>query len=493
MRCARMRARCCVASAERVAALEHDNRRLRRRCARLERDNARLREELARLKEQLEASRRAAKRQAAPFSKGPPKPNPRRPGRRAGPAHGRHAHRTLPTHVDEQLDAPLPACCPRCQGPLEEQRIVAQYHTELPPVRPHVTRFDVHVGRCRRCGARVQGRHPRQRSDALGAAASQLGPRALALGAYLHKGLGLPLGKCTRLYAECFGITLTPGGLCQAVARGGAVAEPTYRAMLEWLRAEPVVSPDETGWKVAGRLQWLWVFVSRSLTVYSIAPGRGFEQAALILGEHYAGILVRDGWAPYRRFEQAGHQTCLAHITRRNDARLEAAERGAARVPRALKRILDAAFALRARRDAGKLSEHGLRAGVGRLRARLERLLAWRPTDPDNARLLRHLAKEHAHDAVFTFLLHPEVAATNYLAEQAIRPAVVTRKVCGGNRTARGARTQEVLASFFQTSRQQRRDPIALLVELLCAPAASVAEVLAPPPPSEHPRLPGPP
>jgi len=81
-------------------------------------------------------------------------------------------------HVDEVLDAALPPGCPHCAGAIEAERIEPQFHSELPPVRPHVTRFDVHIGRCRRCGARVQGRHPRQRSDALGAAASQLGPRA---------------------------------------------------------------------------------------------------------------------------------------------------------------------------------------------------------------------------------------------------------------------------------------------------------------------------
>ena len=43
--------------------------------------------------------------------------------------------------------------------------------------------------------------------------------------------------------------------------------------------------------------------------------------------------------------------------------------------------------------------------------------------------------------AIFTFLWDPSVDATNWRAEQAIRPAVVTRKVCGGNRTRKGADT----------------------------------------------------
>jgi len=73
-----------------------------------------------------------------------------------------------------------------------------------------------------------------------------------------------------------------------------------------------MVAPDETGWRVGGRLHWLWAFATPDTTVYAIHPGRGFPEAASTLGADFAGVLVRDGWAPYRRFTQAAHQTCLA-------------------------------------------------------------------------------------------------------------------------------------------------------------------------------------
>jgi hypothetical protein len=74
-----------------------------------------------------------------------------------------------------------------------------------------------------------------------------------------------------------------------------------------------MVSPDETGWKVAGHLQWLWAFATPDTTVYRIQPGRGFDEAAAVLGGDFSGVLVRGGWAPYRRFTAAAQQTCLAH------------------------------------------------------------------------------------------------------------------------------------------------------------------------------------
>ena len=101
-------------------------------------------------------------------------------------------------------------------------------------------------------------------------------------------------------------------------------------------------------------------------------------------------------------------------------------------------------------------------------------------TYPPNRRLLQHLRTERP--ALFTCVRRANVEATNWQAEQAIRPAVVTRKVCGGNRSPRGAATQAIVASVLRTSVQQHRDPLVLLVALQCSPRPIVADL----------RLPGP-
>ncbi len=78
------------------------------------------------------------------------------------------------------------------------------------------------------------------------------------------------------------------------------------------------------------------------------------------------------------------------------------------------------------------------------------------------------------------FLVQPGVQATNWRAEQAIRPAVVGRKAWGGNATWDGAECWQVLASVLATARLQQRDPVALLVGLLRAPGPTVAELAIP-------------
>jgi hypothetical protein len=180
----------------------------------------------------------------------------------------------------------------------------------------------VHVRRS--CGQRVQPRHPEQTSDALGAAGAQLGPRAVALAAWLSKGLGVPAGRIARLLGH-LGLDATPGGVTQTVTRA------------------------------ARRCRELLADAGRD-------PPRG---------------------APHPR-----------------------ARPGAAGGPR--------------RRDPG--CGHARRRG----RAPRGQAHAGATRYPPNPRLLDHLGRER--EQLFTFLHAPGVEATNWRAEQAIRPAVVTRK-----------------------------------------------------------------
>ena len=56
--------------------------------------------------------------------------------------------------------------------------------------------------------------------------------------------------------------------------------------------------------------------------------------------------------------------------------------------------------------------------------------------------------------------------------------------VCGGNRTRKGADTQQVLASVVRTARQRKLDLSALFATMLCAPEPIVPDVFGLPPPA---------
>jgi transposase len=101
-------------------------------------------------------------------------------------------------------------------------------------------------------------------------------------------------------------------------------------------------------------------------------------------------------------------------------------------------------------------------------------------------RFAAHLVIEFP--AVLTFLLEPDVIeATDWRAEHALRPAVVTRKVCGGNRSQRGAQTHAVLASVLRTIQQRQLNGDDVFSDLFRSPRPIIA--LAPPTASQYDKI----
>lgn len=441
--------------------LWHENQQLRRRVADLE-------AQLQDLTRRLEEALRAGKRQAAPFRKGPPKPNPKAPGRKAGAAHGRHGHRPPPPadQVQETHEAPLPDACPDCGGAVAETGVVPQYQAEIPR-RPTYRRFHVHVGHCRQCGRRIQGRHPLQTSDALGAAASQLGPDAQAAAVLLNKQAGLSHAKVAAVFRALFGLDLTRGASAQIGLRAAARLAPAHRAILQEVRDSEQLKVDETGWRIGGHPAWLHAWVGDRATSYVIDPKRSAAALERVIGRDWEGVLVHDGFASYSRFAAAVHQQCVAHVLVRARELLAAAARGAVRFPRQVLGLFTEALDLRNRYRMGAVPVEALWAARDALDERLLDLASRRRAVPAYRRLANHLWR-HA-ESWFSFLTEPSIPATNWPAEQAIRPAVVNRKVWGGNRTAAGARAQGVLLSVIETCRRRARSALDFVSETLRA------------------------
>ena len=413
-----------------------------------------LRAENARLRAQLDEANRKSKRQAAPFRKGPPKADPKRPGRKSGDDHGSHGHRPTPPPeaVDEVLEAPLPQSCPHCRGELLESEVATQFQAEIPK-KPIIRQFNVHVGHCLKCQRRVQGRHELQASDALGAAASQVGPDAQAAVVSLNKEAGLSHGKIAAALGTLFGIDLTRGACAQIVLRAGERLTPAYEEILSATRDADRLTVDETGWRVGGTSAWLHVWVSERATCYAVDANRHAGALEGVIGLDWDGVLIHDGFSSYDRFTDAIHQQCTAHILRRARSMLERGSRGAVRFPRQVVDIFSGAAHLRNEYLKGRVPEPVWATARDRFENRLSDILRRPRGSPELERLRQHLWN-HFGDW-FAFLVDPSVDATNWRAEQAVRPAVVNRKVWGGNRTWAGARAQGVLASVLRTCHQQ--------------------------------------
>jgi transposase len=445
-------------------------------CQARDRKIERLQQEVQRLRRELGEVRRQQHRQTAPFRRRNIKKRPRKPGRRRG---HRPAHRPTPTpeRIDRVIAVPC-GHCPDCRVELVDPGTVVQYQTDLPPITPIVTQFNIETGYCPCCHQYCQGRHPEQISNAIGAAGNTFGPVVLTMAAELKHRLGVPYRKICDFFANYCDVEICPATLVRAEQRLTALARPTYDLLIDALRRAKVVHADETGWRINALSAWLWVFTNQDVTVYAIRTSRGHEVPAEILGPDFDGYLIVDGFAAYTVLNYAKGQ-CNGHLLRRTKNLRDLVPQREIAYLDELSHVLQEAIDLAQRRDDLTLTGY-----ARRVRAMENRLVAWvlaKPSDcSDEVRRLHSHLCNHATEWL-VFLHEPEVPPTNNQAERMLRPAVITRKVGGCNKTLMGALVHSVLASIMVTCKQQGQRFLDLARRLWQADQPQAVPLLPPP------------
>jgi transposase len=433
---------------------------LRRQNDEIQRQNQELQQRLS----DLEAAQRRDKRQAAPFGRDQKKANPKKPGRRKG--QGRFSFRRVPEKIEHTQEVPLHHC-PECFGPVSDLKEHEHFQTDLPLPQPVTTRFVTYSGYCPCCKKRVQSRHHEQVSTATGAAGVSLGPHARALAADLHHGLGVPFAKVARLFSSAFGLSVTPGALCQSGSRLADVLEPIYQELQAALRTCQAVHADETGWRVGALSAWLWTFTNEKITVYCVESSRGHEAVLRVLGKEFTGTLICDCFAAYDAQALSAwlQQKCLGHLLKDFSALAKEKTGIAQRFSIEVAAVLREAITLK--REKSSLPEPEYLVQVAALQKRLDALIHERRRfrDADNRRLANRLRKQRSR--LFTFLTRDGVDATNNRAERSLRPAVIVRKTGGCNKSEEGARVHGIVTSIIVTARQQGLNPVVYLAKSL--------------------------
>jgi transposase len=418
-------------------------------CAKLEREVSDLRKQVAELTRKLEEKSRAQKRQAAPFRRSKKTGEKKKPGRKGGPE---QESRPEPTteQIDRTLEAPVDVC-PQCQGTLEDVVTHVQFQTDIPPIQPTVTQINVQVGYCPCCQVRVQGTHPEQTSQSLGAAAHALGARAIAFAADLKYRLGMPFRKISDFFNTAFGLNCSASGLCRATQRLAHRSRDILECLKLQISCRSVVQADETGWWMNGDGRYLHVFGVDDIVIFQVGD-RSHNIALDVLGANFQGLVVCDGYVGYDIFQTA---RCNAHPIRRVRDLLESATCEQPTLQE-IQILLRDGLALRDRRE--ELTP----TGYQRLVTMHKRQFAdWIKANHEHAndsigRLARHLGKYE--EEFLRYLDDPKIPATNNFAEGLLRFAVVLRKIGCCNRTERGVRTFEVLSSLLATFRRRGLD-----------------------------------
>lgn len=438
----------------------------------LKRQNDALRRRIGELTEQLKESPRP-KTPVPAFIK-PNLPDRRikkKPGRKAGHA---AAVRPMPATIDVHQTVPLPidtcghASCPDCKTQLADVKQHERIVEDIIPSKVVTTCYHTTSGYCPSCRKSVESRATEQ-PPAWDLPHAQLGLNALCTAAVMRVCYRLPLRQVSGLLAQLPGLKVSPAAVAKQLERLSGWLDGQYHRLKLSLRMADVVHADETGWRTNGRNTQLWTLTNDRHTLYKVDASRGRKVIQELLGEHFGaegrGTLVSDFYSVYDKFD-GPQQKCLAHLLRElRDCVRDRPELAGHRFFKKCKRLIRDMLRLRTRRQALPTDDYARQ--ITRIEQRLAKLAQGGWDDPDADRLSARLRK-HLH-RLTTFLHRPEVDPTNNAAERALRPAVVMRKITGGNRSTGGAQAWAVVASVMRTAQQQGRDVLETLKTLLQA------------------------
>lgn len=351
--------------------------------------------------------------------------------------------------------------CNQCGADLGQvqQRVVGSSQVvEIPPVAPVVIEARRYAACCPHCGSQQTAPYPEGME-----AERVFGPRLEALVHYLHLAHPLGYARVQRLLRDLFGLDISLGALVNAVRRAQKPFAQAAHTILETIRASPVIGSDETGERVAGQNAWLWVVQTPDSAYYTIAPTRGARVLEAVMGKVCPTVWVSDLAKAQLKQPALYRQVCLAHQTRDLQYAIDADRCAWAYRVQAL---LWRAERLGQRRD--QMPPHHYGRQVRAVEHALDALLTQVPRSAWSQNLRRRFLEHRQH--LFPFLYLPNVPPTNNASEQALRNAVIYRKVTGGFRSAWGATAYANVISVLETARRRGQDILHTLMGLLTKP-----------------------
>ena len=409
---------------------------------------------VAQLEAEVAQLRQNSRNSSKPPSMDPPGA-PRREGQPSGrkrggqPGHKHHKRELLPPEQVSETVELVPGTCQRCHTKLvgTDTNPRRTQVVEVPPITPHVTEYRQHELDCMVCGAQTRAELPVE-------AAATFGPRLQSLIAVCTGGYRLSKRVTQELLSDFLGVKLALGSVCNIERNVSRSLAPAVEEAREYIRQQPVVHADETGWREDKQRAWLWTASSPSVTVFQVAKSRGAAVAKEMLGEGFNGYLVVDRWSGYEWAPL--RQLCWSHLLRDFQGFIDRGGVGG----KLGTQLLDASramFHLWNRVRLGSLERVDFQLAMKPIEQHVLDLLAEAQTfaEPKTAGMAREILARAEY--LWCFVDNPGVEPTNNVAERAIRPAVLWRKGSFGTDTAAGSRFAERILTAVATLKQQRR------------------------------------
>lgn len=443
--------------AQRITALEAENKALRERIAELERRLG------------LNSQNSSKPPSSDGFKKSTRTKSLRTPsGKKTG---GQKGHRGYTLEAVSKPDKIVkhepPDCCGGCGSNLSEEKVIEVIKRQvfdLPEPKIEVTEHQVLAKECPRCHQKSQGSFPYSVK-----APVQYGERIRARSAYLHHQHFIPEDRLSELLDDVFACAMSAKTIANTSETLAEKITPTVEKLVEKIQVAPVKNLDETGLRINGQTNWLHVVSTETLTWYRVASKRkDLEPLSCLRGK-----VIHDHWKPYYQLVGVEHGLCNAHHLRELKALSEIEQESWAKSMTQLLLLANRyqhrynsriphSIEQRLRQIYNSIVERGLKYHQSlppltrkSNRGRIKRLLG-------HNLLLR--LRDYAED-VWRFL-SPEVPFTNNQAERDLRMMKCKQKISGGFRARESAENFAKIRSLISTAKKQGRKILQVLTQV---------------------------
>ena len=283
---------------------------------------------------------------------------------------------------------------------------------------------------------------------------SEYGLEVILIVAYLHYWVGISLDHTCCVMEFFTGLALSKSQANSLMTQLSDDWQEDYESIAELLSYQLVIYIDETGWQVGKDSCYTWAFSTAMHVLFRCGVTRAKAEAQAVVGERFAGIGVTDDYGAYQSLFSE-HQLCWAHLLRKAiKLMLQHPSVGEH------KRFLDELYRIYQQAVCWQKDQRlstGRAAKVERLQARIRRLCNRAGTAIDKQTMPVHeqtfirLQNELVNglDALFVFVVHPQVDPTNNRSERNVRREAQVRKGGRTSKTQAGAKRRGVIMTVL--------------------------------------------
>jgi transposase len=326
---------------------------------------------------------------------------------------------------------------------------------ELPPLKPHVTEYQLHRLYCPCCGITTCGQLP------LGVPVQCYGPRLASLIALCSGAYRMSKRKVASSCRDVLGIPLAVGEVCKVEQTGKQALRPAMQQARTYVQTQDT-NIDETPWREHSRRRWLWTAVTEKVSGFQIAPARGAPVLHEVIGKQYPGVVTSDRAKAYDSYPLQKRQVCWAHLRRDFQAMID---RGgpAKATGEILLEHSTLLFTSWHRLREGRMARSTFQWRLNQVRRSFRQELAKGAhcRCPKTVATCWELITREA--ALWTFVRREGLEPTNNAAERGLRHAVLWRKSSYGTHSHQGSRFVEAILTVVTSCQQQGRNALAYL------------------------------